>query len=85
MKKNVTVYYRKLDRDNSDFPHITFEEAINDALRSVSGDWKDRSMNTGRDSILFTNIFRSVNPGTYGDVCAFSHAQIPLMGVAPLC
>lgn len=75
-EKKVTVYYRKLDRSNSDVPDDTLEELIKGALQSVSQDWRRRSMDTGKDSNLFTNIFSVTEQGLFGDVCAFSQAQM---------
>ena len=76
MKKNVTVYYRKLDRDNCDFTSLTFEAAIANALNTVSDNWRDRSMETEKQSTVFTNLFNIMQQEVYGDLCAFSQSQM---------
>lgn len=77
MKKNVTVYYRKLDRANCEIPGSSFETAIANALSAVSDNWRNRSMKTEKQSTLFTNLFDKIpSGGVYGDLCAFSQSQM---------
>ncbi len=77
MKKSVIVYYRKLDRMNSQFSHHTLQDAIAISFKEVSMDWKLRSMEAKNAISHFINSFHDGgNNGLYGDLCAFSQSQM---------
>lgn len=84
MKKSVTVYYRKLDREHSDFPSETLEEALKSAFGVVAGNWNDRSRGVDDGSSHFANSFNDFGEGLFGDLCAFSQSQMQaLLSTAP--
>ncbi len=57
MKKLITIYYSKFDRDNCDFLDMMLESVLKNAFNLVSNNWQDCSIKINKNTFHFINIF----------------------------
>lgn len=82
----VTVHYRRLLREDGDFPPTSLANLINDALnfkheskKRVREDWNLRTEKSTEDQVRFINNVHLNSDYVFGNICIFSMNEMGLM------